>query len=110
MLQDSVLHQASSRVVSGSKESMPSPIAQQQHATSRSSSNNQPRMENSVAPGVAPKSVKLEGNDSNHETLQAKLARLSCDMTNFRENSVSVKVRRLCSCEVEFEFLILSIW
>ena len=110
MLQDSVSRPASSYVVSGSKECMQPPMAQQKHATSGLSNINQPKREKSAAQEVAAKSVKLEGNDSNHETLQAKLVRLSCDMKKLGENSVSIKVRRLCLCEVECEFLILSIW
>ena len=66
------------------------------------------RLDNFVAQRVAPKSLKLTGNASNNETLIAKLTKLSCSMTKPEEKSVSIKVRSLS--EVEFEFLIISIW
>ena len=108
MLQPSLSQEASSRVVSSSKECMQSPMAQQQHSASGSFSINQQRLANSVAQGVAPKSVKLEGNDLNNEILLAKLAKLSGSMIKSEENSVSIKVSSLT--EVEFEFLIISVW
>ena len=70
-------------------------MAQQKHATSRLTSINYHRREKFEAQEVVVKSVNLEGNNSNHETLQAKLAKLSCDKTKLGENSVFVKVRRL---------------
>eukprot|EP00261_Vitis_vinifera_P039884 XP_019081127.1 PREDICTED: NAC domain-containing protein 21/22-like isoform X3 [Vitis vinifera] len=89
----SLSQEASSRVVSSSKECMQSPMAQQQHSASGSFSINQQRLANSVAQGVAPKSVKLEGNDLNNEILLAKLAKLSGSMTKSEENSVSIKAK-----------------
>ena len=108
MLQPSLLQEASSRVVSSSKECMQSPMAQQQHSASGLFSINQQRLANSVAQGDAPKSVKLEGNELNNEILLAKLAKLSGSMIKSEENSVSIKVRSLT--EVEFELLIISVW
>ncbi|XP_034708718.1 NAC domain-containing protein 62-like isoform X1 [Vitis riparia] len=89
----SLSQEASSRVVSSSKECMQSPMAQQQHSASGLFSINQQRLANSVAHGVAPKSVKLEGNDLNNEILLAKLAKLSGSMIKSEENSVSIKAK-----------------